>query len=239
MPLLLKLGAATLTLPFTHLFNTCFCSIPDEWKVYKIIPIPKGSNPADVQNYRPISLLCIMSKILESIIYNKIIDFVCPFISAHQFGFLSKRSCINQLLSSFSYIVNSVDSKTSCDIVFRDFIKAFDPIPHSELLFKLWSYGITGPLWSWFQAYLANRSHFVFVDGCSSSSLPVRSGVPQGSVLGPLLFLLCVNDIPHVTKHCNPYLFTDDTKLWSLFVIILQPPIFNRISSPLGAPNGN
>ena len=214
-PLILKLCSDSLLFPITHLLNTCMlsCSIPDEWKVHKIIPILKGSDTSDVQNYRPIFLLCILSKVLESIIYIKMIDFIRPFISKYQFGFLSNRSCLSQLLSSFSsYIVNSIEYKKPCDAVFLDFRKAFDTIPHPELLFKLRSHGITGSLWSWFQAYLSNCSHYPFVDGCSSNILPVKSGVPQGSVLGPLLFLIYVNDIPNVTTFCRPYLFADDTK---------------------------
>ena len=162
---------------------------------------------------RPISLLCIVSKVLEQIILDKIIEFIHPLLSKQQFGLLKNRSCLTQLLSSFSYIVSSLDSKAPCDIVYLDFQKAFDTIPHSELLFKLWSLGITGPLWSWFQAYLSNRTHFVSIHDCFSKSLPVRSGVPQGSVLGPLLFLIYINDIPGVTNFCNSYLFADDAKL--------------------------
>ena len=214
-PLILKHCATNLSLPLAHLFNTCIqtSSLPDEWKVHKIVPIPKCSDISDIKNYRPISLLCIVSKVLEQIIYDKIIDFIHPLLSQHQFGFLKNRSCLTQLLLSFSYIVSSLESKSPCDIIYLDFRKAFDTIPHSELLFKLWSLGITGPLWSWFQAYLSNRSHLVSVHGCSSKSLPVRSGVPQGSVLGPLLFLIYINDIPNVINFCNPYLFADDAKL--------------------------
>ena len=104
--------------------------------------------------------------------------------------------------------------KNPCDVVFLDFRKAFDTIPHPELLYKLWTHGITGPLWRWFQSYLSNRTHFVSVEGSSSSILPVRSGVPQGSVLGPLLFLLYVNDIPTSISFSTSYnyLFADDTK---------------------------
>ena len=214
-PLVLKVCSDSLISPITHMLNTCMQSrsIPNEWKIHKIVPIPKSSDLSMVQNYRPISLLCILSKILESIIYNKVIDFIHPLISKRQFGFLQNRSCLSQLLSLFSFIVNSIESKKPCDTVFLDFRKAFDTIPHPELLFKLWSHGITGPLWHWFKAYLSNHLHYVSVEGCSSSVLPVRSGVPQGSVLGPLLFLIFVNDIPNATTSGQPYLFADDTKL--------------------------
>ena len=214
-PVILKLCAHFLLIPITHLLNTCIqtCSMPDEWKIHKIIPIPKNNNRSDVQNYRPISLLCVLSKVLESIIYDKIADFIYPLLSANQFGFLPNRSCLSQLLSSFSIIVRSIENKDLCDVVYLDFKKAFDSIPHPELLYKLWCHGITGPLWQWFQAYLSKRSHLVSIEGCSSELLPVRSGVPQGSVLGPLLFLIFVNDIPNATSFCTTCLFADDTKL--------------------------
>ena len=128
-----------------------------------------------------------MSKVLESIIYNKIIDFIHPCLSKLQFGFLKGRSCLTQLLiTCFSKVFDSIDGNTPCDVIYLDFRKAFDSIPHLELLYKLWILGITGPLW--FRSYLNGHSHLVNVEG-SSDLLPVRLGVPQESVLGPLLFL--------------------------------------------------
>ena len=109
------------------------CSIPNEWKIHKIVLIPNSSDLSKVQNYRPISLLCILSKTLELIIYNKIIDFIRPLISKRQFGFLKI----------------ALESRKPCDVVFLNFRKAFDTIPLPELLFKLWTHGITGPLWKW------------------------------------------------------------------------------------------
>ena len=139
-PLILKVCSESISVPILHLINESMksCSLPDEWKVHKIVPVPKTSDLSRVQNYRPISLLCILSKVLESIVYSKIIDFIRPQILNFQFGFLSNRSCLTQLLSSFSYIFSSIESKHPCDVVFLDFVKAFDTIPHQELLFKLW-----------------------------------------------------------------------------------------------------
>ena len=214
-PHILKYCCTSLTSPVTHLFSTCMNQsiLPQEWKVHKICPVPKKGDLSKITNYRPISLLCVLSKVLESIIYAKIIPFIYPQLNKSQFGFLQNRSCLTQLLSSFSQIYDSIENKNQCDVIYLDFRKAFDSVPHNELLFKLWRFGITGPLWLWFKHYLISRSHFVSMDSVSSDVLPVLSGVPQGSVLGPLLFLIYVNDIPDSVSHSSALLFADDTKL--------------------------
>ena len=150
---------------------------------------------------------------LERLIYNKIIDFIKPRITSQQFGFLKHRSCLHQLLSSYSEVVDSLNSGDSCSVVYLDLAKAFDKVPHNELLYKLWITGITGNLWKWFRNYLSNRSHFVQFDSSCSDHLPVLSGVPQGSILGPLLFILYINDMPSATTSSSIYIFADDTKL--------------------------
>ena len=118
------------------------------------------------------SLLCILSKVLESTVYSKIIDFVQDALCQHQFGFLRNRSSVSQLLITFSNIISNCESGLPTDQVVFDFRKAFDSVSHSILLFKLWRIGITGPLWCWFRNYLSNRQHFVQLDGFSSSLLP-------------------------------------------------------------------
>ena len=175
-PFFLKSCYLDLVDPITYLFSTCLasCSLPKEWKVHKIVPIHKRGSRSEVANYRPISLLCVLSKVLESI-YDKIIDFIYPQLSHSQFGFLRNRSCLTQLLSSFSSIYDAVEEKASCDVVFLDFRNAFDSIPHSELLFKLWQMGTTGPLWCWFQSYLSGRSHLVSIEDSLSDPLHVYS----------------------------------------------------------------
>ena len=210
---MVRLLSTSMLSTITSFFQTSmmYHRIPQEWKLHRICPVPKKGDLSDVTNYRPISLLCVLSKVLESLIYDEIISFIRPKLSAHQFGFLRQRSCLTQLLTFLSTIYSEVDQKRTADVIYFDFKKAFDTVPHQELLYKLWLLGITGPLWLWFQNYLTDRLHYTFVEGQSSDHLPVLSGVPQGSVLGPLLFLIYINDIPeHI--HSKIYMFADDTK---------------------------
>ena len=190
-----------------------------------IIPIFDRSA---VKNYRPISLLCTISKVLERIVllctiskvlerivFTNIIDFVSKSISPMQFGFLHNHSTLQQLLIFLSDIYNSFTHNTSTDVLYLDFKKAFDSVAHNELLFKLWRFGITGNLWKWFRAYLFHRHQCVSLNDYTSSTLPVMSGVPQGSILGPVLFLIFVNDIPPTVSSSSLYLIADDTKCLS------------------------
>ncbi len=214
-PRILKKCVLPLLNSVHSLFTASLASstIPDEWKVHRITPIPKKGNPLEITNYRPISLLCTLSKVLESIVFQKIIEFIRPQLSEYQFGFMKNKSCLTQLLSAFSIIHEAFDNKKQVDMIFLDFRKAFDSVPHSELLYKLWRLGVTGPMWGWFQSYLYDRSHFVRLDDVQSDTLSVISGVPQGSVLGPLLFIVYVNDIPDTISNSHCFLFADDAKL--------------------------
>ena len=176
-------------------------------------PIFKSGDHYNVENYRPISLLCILSKVFESIIYSKVISFIRSSHCCEQFGFLANRSSVSQLPLSFSKILENCDKGLSTDLVYFDFRKAFDSVPHSILLYKLWSIGVTGTLWHWFQCYMSNRHHFVLLEDQPSALLNVKSGVPQGSILGLLLFLIFVNDLPSCISHSSLLLFADDSKV--------------------------
>ena len=204
--------------PLHHLFSLCFTQhyIPKDWCIHNITPIFKAGDKSSVKNYRPISLLCSSSLVLERLIYNKISDYVFKLISPSQFGFRPNNSTPQQLLLFLSDIFNSFETKRRIDAVYIDFKKAFDSVPHQELLLKLWSYGITGSLWLWFRAYLSSRLQKVSINHCSSDLLPVVSGVPQGSILGPILFLLFVNDIPDCLSTSKLLLFADDAKCFHL-----------------------
>jgi retron-type reverse transcriptase len=126
---------------------------------------------------------------------------------------MQNRSCLTALLSSYNYINNCLDEKKNDDAVFLDLQKAFDSVPHQELLYKPWSLGITGSLRHWFKSYLTGRTHYVFIGESKSCQLNVLSGVPQGSILGPLLFLIYINDLPNAVKYSPCFLYADDGKI--------------------------
>jgi hypothetical protein len=191
-----------LAAPLTSLFQLSLSSdcIPHEWKIHKIFPIPKGGDKSTVSNYRPISLLSNISKVLEKVVYNKIITFIRPKLSKQQFGFLQGRSYLSQLLLSFAQIFSDLDrGAEGIDAIFLDFRKAFDSVPYNELLVKLWNMGITGKLWSWFREYLSHQQHYVHLDNTSSTLMNVKSGIPQESILGPNTWNLQLNQ--HKCKH--------------------------------------
>ena len=154
--------------------------------------------------------ICTVSKVLEKLIYNKVISFVSVSIFPSQFGFRPNHSTTQQLSVFLSHLQECLSHNSQADVIYLDFKKSFDSVPHNELLVKLWTLGITGNLWKWLWAYLSCRFQHVTLNHCISNPLPVLSGVPQGSILGPLLFLIYVNDIsPSII---DSKLFADDAK---------------------------
>ena len=204
--------------PLTELFKTSFndSSIPNDWKLAYVTPIHKKGPKKKAENYRPISLTSVPFKLIQRIVRDAIVDHMerNNLFNIHQHGFRAGHSCVTQLLEVIEDIFEMIDEGHEVDVVYLDFSKAFDKVPHQRLLQKLRSYGINGKLLSWIEAFLTDLKQHVIVNGCKSEIQRVTSGVPQGSVLGPVLFLLYVNDMPNEIQNIIK-LFADDSKLYA------------------------
>ena len=215
-PYFLKSFAVEINSSLCYIFRMSFDSgiIPNDWLRANVIPIHKSSNKENVENYRPVSLLSIVSKICERIIHNKIYPYIFSQLSNKQHGFIKGRSTCSQMLNFVHEIGNSLDNSGQTDTIYLDFSKAFDTVSHSYLLQKLKLFGLSDGLLKWFHSYLSNRFQRVVVNGGTSDWLPVHSGVPQGSILGPLLFCIFIDDMPRVIRSSNLLLYADDTKCY-------------------------
>ena len=167
-------------------------------------------------DYRPASLLSVFDKLFEKLMYAKIISYICKHnvLYNRQFGFRSGHSTSMALLEFINYINTAFENKNIGLGIFLDLSKAFDSINHHILLRKLQFYGFRGISLAWIQSYLYNRKQFVCIDGINSRLLTLNAGVPQGSILGPLFFLLYVNDMQYVSPKFCPIIFADDTNLF-------------------------
>ena len=165
--------------------------------------------------YRPISILPCFSKIFGKMIANRLSSFLLKYnmLYDHQFGFIPGKNTTHAILSLVDYLINSFgNNRLTCGI-FIDISKAFNTIVHNILLSKLCIYCIRGNTLNWFMNYLSNRYRFVYINNTSSSFLRIECGVPQGSILGPTLFLLCINNLPRVSTKLNFLLYADDTNI--------------------------
>ena len=214
---LLRDSARTLSAPLSVLYRKSLDSgrLPEEWKIGDVVPIYKKGDRRLPASYRPVSLTAVPCKVLESIIRDALLQHFTDngLLDGAQHGFLPARSCSTQLLETIEDWSAAIEDGDPLDVAYLDFAKAFDSVPHARLIGKLQSYGVRGKLLRWIEAFLVGRRQRVQVQGAKSDWVPVTSGIPQGSVLGPTLFTIYVNDLPREVSSCIK-LFADDTKIY-------------------------
>ena len=218
-PGLLKCCAASVSVPLFHLFNRSLSSgiVPRKWKVSFVTPIPKKGNRSKVEDYRPVCSLSVIPKVLEKIIVSRISPCISGYLTEHQHGFRAGKSVVTNLLGLQQVCLEAFSWGHQVDCIYTDFSKCFDKVPHSILLRKMKAFGFFGSLLQWFSSYLSDRFQIVRIKTDYSSPFPNTSGVPQGSHIGPLCFLIFVNDVASLfPEDIHFSLFADDLKLFSI-----------------------
>ena len=215
---LLKLIPDLILVPLCRIISMSFSTsiYPDTLKICKIIPIHKGGLSTDVNNYRPISLLSIFDKIIETIMHERLYNFLGDhdILFNNQFGFQKNISTSATHIQITEKIKESIDNRKYGCGLFSDLRKAFDTVNHAILVTKMEHYGIRGTALEWFKSYLTNRKQYVYINGETSQLKDITCGVSQGSVLGPLLFLIYINDLPNISDVLQFFLFADNTNIY-------------------------
>ncbi len=231
-PIFLRKLAVVLSYPLSLIFEKSFTSgeVPDLWKQANVTPIHKKSSASHVSNYRPISLTSAVCKVFESILREKITDYLRTnrILSEFQHGFVSKKSTVTQLLLALNEWTSALDSKQFVDIAYLDYQAAFDSVVHSKLAIVLSQLGIGGKMHRWIVNYLNGRTQRVKINDQYSAPMSVLSSVPQGTCLGPLLFIIYINELPKIVQNSSVYLFADDCKLHICYDRTSKPEFLQR-----------
>ena len=216
-PRIIKENAHLIAQPLRLIYNQSLESgiFPSKLKVARVIPIYKKGAKSDMNNYRPISLINIFSKLFEKLVKKYLTKYMIEnnVLNPRQYGFQRGKSTQDALIQFSKMLYSEIEKSNTVLSIFIDFSKAFDTVPHEILLKKLEFYGIRGSINKWFASYLSNRSQKTYISGSLSSMDKIKLGVPQGSVLGPILFLLFINDLPNISTLFHTILFADDATL--------------------------
>ena len=219
-PIMLKELADKVADGLAILFNKSLRvkQIPNIWKKARVTAIHKKKNKKLACNYRPVSLTSIVCKVMETIVRDHIVEYMKKesLFSDRQYGFISGRSTTLQLLAVLDLWTEAIEDGYPIDAIYMDFRKAFDTVPHRRLLGKLKAYHVSEALIEWIECFLSDRQQIVTVNGQSSEWQKVTSGIPQGSVLGPILFVIYINDLPLSLESAEGFMFADDTKLFNI-----------------------
>ena len=218
-PMFLKNCSSEIATPLAYLFNRSLRerTFPSAWKIASVVPIHKSGNVNRVTNYRGVSILCTVSKIFEKLVHNVLYTIASPIISDSQHGFMQHRSTTTNLMCYVTALSRAMEMRKQTDAIYIDFAKAFDTVPHNLVVEKLRHIGFPAWLSEWLFSYLSDRTSFVVINSASSRPFCNTSGVPQGSVLGPLIFNIFVNDLCERLSSCK-LSFADDLKMYRVIL---------------------